>query len=86
VLRHDPGADSPARAFALALLDHPDFPVPLGVLRSVERPTLEGGHERQAEAARAGGPPDLARLLAGPETWEVGAGEAGGPAGTALSG
>ncbi len=86
VLRHDPGADNPARAFALALLDHPDFPVPLGVLRAVLRPTLEGEHERQAAAAREGAPPDLARLLAGPETWEVGGGEAGGPAGTALSG
>ncbi len=71
VLRHDPAAASPARAFALAQLDHPAFPVPLGVFRAVERPTLEGEHERQAEEARRSAPADLARLLAGPETWEV---------------
>jgi len=72
VLKHDPAAANPARAFALAQLDHPDFPVPLGVFRAVGRPTLEAEHERQAEEARRGSPPDLARLLAGPETWEVG--------------
>ena len=72
MLRHDPAAANPARAFALAQLDHPDFPVPLGVFRAVGRPTLEAEHERQAEEARRGSPPDLARLLAGPETWEVG--------------
>ena len=74
VLRHDPGAASPTRAFALAQLDHPLFPIPLGVFRAVRLPTLEEEHERQAEAARRDSPADLARLLAGPETWEVGRG------------
>ncbi|MCU0229882.1 MAG: 2-oxoacid:ferredoxin oxidoreductase subunit beta [Acidobacteria bacterium] len=74
VLRHDPGAASPARAFALAQLDHPDFPVPLGVFRAVDRPTLEEEVARQVQAAREGAAADLGRLLAGPETWEVGAG------------
>jgi len=77
LIRHDEARESPALAFSLAQMDHPGFPVPLGVFRAVTRPTLDAEHARQAEAARAAAPPDLARLLRGPDTWEV-AGDSGG--------
>jgi 2-oxoglutarate ferredoxin oxidoreductase subunit beta len=50
----------------------PDFPVPVGVLRAVSRPTHDQLIEDQLSAAVAkSGPGDLARVLRGNETWTV---------------
>src|SRR6185295_5640113 len=38
LLVHDEKAESPALAYLLAQLSDPDFPVPLGVYRCVEKP------------------------------------------------
>ncbi|HET9953298.1 MAG TPA: 2-oxoacid:ferredoxin oxidoreductase subunit beta [Polyangiaceae bacterium] len=56
----------------LARLSLPEFPVALGVLYAVHRPTYDGSVRAQREAAQArGNAPDLARLLRGGETWEI---------------
>jgi 2-oxoglutarate ferredoxin oxidoreductase subunit beta len=69
---HDEGHESPAYAFSLASLERPNFPVPIGVFRAVRKPTYEGLLEAQiAEAVKARGPGDLARLLHSGETWTV---------------
>ena len=71
LLVHDEASPSSSLAFALSQLDHPEFPVPLGVLRSVQRPTLEGEHAAQNAEARANRRSDLDDLLRGPNTWVV---------------
>ncbi len=72
VLVHDEKADSSAISFMLAQLGEPDFPVPLGVLRAVQRPTYEQLLEEQiTEAKSKHGKNDLQKLLAGGETWMV---------------
>ena len=50
----------------------PDFPVPVGVLRAVPRPTHDQLIEQQISAAVAAtGEGDLAEVLASGETWTV---------------
>jgi 2-oxoglutarate/2-oxoacid ferredoxin oxidoreductase subunit beta len=64
--------ESPAYAFALASLQRPDFPIPIGVFRAVEKPTYESLLEQQVQDAVARrGPGDLAKLLGSGDTWTV---------------
>ena len=50
----------------------PEYPVPVGVLRAVARPTHDQLIEQQIAAAVAGsGEGDLADALAAGETWHV---------------
>ena len=50
----------------------PDFPLPMGVLRCVERPTYEDELWQQVRDAKEQmGEGDLETLLAGGETWDV---------------
>ncbi len=74
LLVHDEATPSSSLAFALSQLDQPDFPVPLGVLRAVQRPKLEDEHKAQNEQARAARRGDLQDLLRGPNTWTVNGG------------
>ena len=73
LLVHDPTRENPAFAFELGRMIPPDFPTPLGVFRSVEEETLEDRVWAQVNAAkdRAGGEPDLEKLLRRAETWTV---------------
>jgi 2-oxoglutarate ferredoxin oxidoreductase subunit beta len=77
LLVHDAHAEDPSSQFALSRLDDPSMAhVPVGVFRSVQRPTYDDLVRDQVSAARtaAGGPPsddDLAALLAGSDTWTV---------------
>jgi 2-oxoglutarate ferredoxin oxidoreductase subunit beta len=69
---HREGHESPAYAFALASLTRPDFPLPIGVFRAVEKPTYETLLQGQVDdALRARGPGDLAALLHSGDTWTV---------------
>jgi 2-oxoglutarate ferredoxin oxidoreductase subunit beta len=69
---HREGHESPAYAFALASLTRPDFPLPIGVFRAVEKPTYEVLLQGQVDdALRARGPGDLAALLHSGDTWTV---------------
>jgi 2-oxoglutarate/2-oxoacid ferredoxin oxidoreductase subunit beta len=70
---HDERHESPTSAFALASLAPPDFPIPVGVFRAVERPSYERLLEDQIEAAiEARGAGDLNALLHSGDTWTVG--------------
>jgi 2-oxoglutarate ferredoxin oxidoreductase subunit beta len=70
---HDVTRDDPTYAFALSRLDNRDFShTPIGVFRSVPRPSYDSLMAAQLEKAREGGEGDLAKLLAGNDTWEVG--------------
>ncbi|MBB2986094.1 2-oxoacid:ferredoxin oxidoreductase subunit beta [Terracoccus luteus] len=76
VVVHDPAADDPSAAFALSRLDSPDLGhVPMGVFRSVARPTYDDGLREQITASRTGEvtDADIDALLAGRDTWTVGA-------------
>ncbi len=78
VIRHDMHADDPSAAFALSRLDHPSLGhVPMGIFRSVQRPTYDDLVRGQIDAAveQWGGEAtdeDLATLLAGRDSWTVG--------------
>jgi 2-oxoglutarate ferredoxin oxidoreductase subunit beta len=70
---HDEKHESPAYAFALATLAPPVFPIPVGVLRAVERPSYERLLEAQIDTAtQQRGAGDLAKLLRSADTWTVG--------------
>jgi 2-oxoglutarate ferredoxin oxidoreductase subunit beta len=77
LLVHDEHAESPALAYILSRMEPPQFPVPLGVLRAIEKPSYANllvGQVDQAMQQR--GPGDLKRLYHNADTWTVG--ESGG--------
>jgi 2-oxoglutarate ferredoxin oxidoreductase subunit beta len=72
LLVHDEQADEPYLALMLSRMFWPTFPVPVGVLRAVARPTHDRLIEDQIAAAVAkGGVGDLEATLHGGETWTV---------------
>ncbi|OPG05520.1 2-oxoacid:ferredoxin oxidoreductase subunit beta [Streptomyces sp. GKU 895] len=76
ILRHDARSPSPVTAFALSRLADPDtlHHTPIGVFRDVERPVYDTQMADQLDAAiERYGKGDLAALLAGNDTWTVGA-------------
>ncbi|MFN7974184.1 MAG: 2-oxoacid:ferredoxin oxidoreductase subunit beta [Acidobacteriota bacterium] len=63
---------NPAGAFLLANLEHPEFPVPVGVFLNTQRAVYEDAlvaQERDIIGKRGAG--DLQKLLRGQETWSV---------------
>jgi 2-oxoglutarate ferredoxin oxidoreductase subunit beta len=69
---HNERHDSPAYAFALASLERPNFPVPIGVFRSVERTSYnEMLDEQVSQAIEKRGEGDLHALLNSGDTWTV---------------
>ena len=74
LLTHDAHAADPSYAFALSRLDSSDFAhTPIGVFRQVPRASYDDLMSEQLEAARTQqGDGDLAALLAGGDTWQVG--------------
>jgi 2-oxoglutarate ferredoxin oxidoreductase subunit beta len=74
LLVHEAAATDPSYAFALSRLDSEDFAhTPIGVFRDVARPSYDELMTAQIEAARQKqGDGDLADLLAGSDTWQVG--------------
>jgi len=79
VVIHDAGADDPSMAFQLSRLEDPTMAhMPMGIFRDVSRPTYDDLVRGQIEevVTAAGGPAtdtDLAKLLQGKDTWNVGA-------------
>jgi len=62
----------PNLAHLLARMDYPEFPVPIGVFRSLERPTYEDLMQGQVNDAVAKlGEGNLEKLMSSGETWEV---------------
>jgi 2-oxoglutarate/2-oxoacid ferredoxin oxidoreductase subunit beta len=76
VIVHDAHADDPAYAFTLSRLSSLDPRyTPMGVFRSVGRPTYDAMMAGQIERAGADSPGDAAaleQLLHGKDTWQVG--------------
>jgi 2-oxoglutarate ferredoxin oxidoreductase subunit beta len=74
LLTHDAHAADPSYAFALSRLDSADFAhTPIGVFRQAPRPSYDELMSAQIESAREQqGDGDLAALLAGSDTWQVG--------------
>ncbi|MGH9943381.1 MAG: 2-oxoacid:ferredoxin oxidoreductase subunit beta [Pyrinomonadaceae bacterium] len=71
-LVHDVHLKDPSVAFMLARMEQPDFPQPVGVFRSVSRPTYEELLLGQIEAAVAkSGPGSLEKLINSGDTWVV---------------
>jgi 2-oxoglutarate ferredoxin oxidoreductase subunit beta len=69
---HDATRNDPSYAFALSRLDNYEFThSPIGVFRAVERGSYDDAMAAQIDTARASGEGDLAKLLAGSDTWEV---------------
>jgi 2-oxoglutarate ferredoxin oxidoreductase subunit beta len=68
---HDAHDADPTRAFLLARMTWPEFPVPIGVIRSVERTTFDEALCGQVEQIRSTKKADLQALLNGRSTWLV---------------
>ena len=72
LLIHDAHDPEPHLANLLARMDYPDFPVPLGVFRSVAKPTYDELMEAQVQdAVDRSGAGDLERLLNSGDVWVV---------------
>ncbi|MFN8036075.1 MAG: 2-oxoacid:ferredoxin oxidoreductase subunit beta [Acidimicrobiia bacterium] len=73
LLVHDEHRPEPSLAFTLSrLADHPEMPTPIGVFRSVDRPTYDDQVSDQLAAAQQrSGPGDLRALVEGGHIWEV---------------
>jgi 2-oxoglutarate ferredoxin oxidoreductase subunit beta len=69
---HDAHDPDPTRAFLLSRMNGPENPVPMGVLRAVDKPVYDQGLNAQIERAKNEKKPDLQALLYGRKTWKVG--------------
>jgi len=72
IMVHDESAPSPSLAYFLTQLTYPDFPVPVGVFRAVDRPTYEELLVNQITRAReTSGAGKLEDLLNAGDVWDV---------------
>ena len=72
LLVHDETRDDPAIAYIMARMQYPQYPVPMGVFRAVQRPTYDDLMTGQIqEAISREGEGDLEALLAEGDTWTV---------------
>ena len=72
LLIHDEQSRDAIYPFILSRMEPPEFPVPFGVFRSMERPSYDQMLQDQVVAAqKKAGPIDLQKLLNGNETWRV---------------
>ena len=72
LLVHDEARERPSRAVQRARMDHPDFPIPIGVFRAVERPRFdEAMTEQMSNTLEKEGAGDLQALLNEGDVWKV---------------
>jgi 2-oxoglutarate/2-oxoacid ferredoxin oxidoreductase subunit beta len=72
ILVYDEKQDSGAMAFLLSRFELPDFPMPIGVFRSVARPTYDQLVKEQITSAQEKrGKGDIEKLIRAGETWTV---------------
>ena len=72
ILVHDETREDPSVAFLLSRMEWPEYPVPVGVLRAVEKPTYDDLLRMQIEqAVAAEGAPNIRDLLLEGDTWVV---------------
>lgn len=72
VFVHDESILSPDYAFLLSRIQGPEYPVAMGVLRSIEKPTYEVlVHNQVEQVKKTHGEGDLQKLLYSGDVWEV---------------
>jgi 2-oxoglutarate ferredoxin oxidoreductase subunit beta len=72
LLVHDETIQDPSIAFMLSRMDYPEYPVPVGVIRAVERPTYNDLLEKQiVDAVANQGEGDINALFRQGDVWEV---------------
>jgi 2-oxoglutarate ferredoxin oxidoreductase subunit beta len=72
LLTHNEKSHDSYLAYMFARMEYPDFPVPIGIFRDVEKPTYEDMLTEQIDGAIAKmGPGNLDKLLGSGETWVV---------------
>ena len=72
ILVHDAHCSDPTLQLKLALMEGPDFPVALGVIRDVEAPTYNDSVHAQVDEVKAKKPyHTFAELLETNEIWEI---------------
>jgi 2-oxoglutarate ferredoxin oxidoreductase subunit beta len=72
LLVHDVTLEDPTIAFMLSRMDYPDYPVPVGVIRDVQRPTYDVLLDQQIEqAVSSQGTGDIEALFRQGDIWEV---------------
>ena len=73
LITHDEKAPDSYLAYMLSRMEYPDYPVPIGVFRDVEKPTYEDMMAEQIESAiQKKGPGDLEKLINSGDTWVIG--------------
>ncbi len=68
---HDEKDPTGSWAFTLSRLTYPEFPVPVGVFRNVDRPLFHEAVRAQVDTARKNNPPNLEKLFNSGSTWVV---------------
>jgi 2-oxoglutarate ferredoxin oxidoreductase subunit beta len=69
---HDEKAPDSYLAYMLGRMEYPEYPVPIGIFRDVERATYEDMMQEQIDDAVARtGPGDLEKLIKGGDTWMI---------------
>ncbi|HEU4931818.1 MAG TPA: 2-oxoacid:ferredoxin oxidoreductase subunit beta [Pyrinomonadaceae bacterium] len=72
LLVHDINLKDPSVAFMLARMEQPEFPQPVGIFRTIDRPTYEDMMMDQIDASVAKfGPGNLEKLINSGDTWVV---------------
>ncbi len=72
LLVHDETRPNPSVAFLLSRMEWPEYPVPVGILRAVERPTYDDLMTRQiVKAVETEGEGDLREIFVEGDTWTV---------------
>jgi len=71
IVVHDEKTTNPIYAFMLSRLELPHFPAPVGIFRSIEKPTYEHMIVDQIDAALSTGPGDLKKIIQGSNTWQA---------------
>lgn len=72
ILVHDQNKKDNILSFILSRFRHPEFPVPLGVFRSVVETTYDHlVHDQVEKVTKTKGPGSMEKLLRSGETWEV---------------
>jgi 2-oxoglutarate ferredoxin oxidoreductase subunit beta len=68
---HDIHSPNVSLANILVGMDYPEYPVPVGIFRSVEAPSYDELVAEQVRSAMAKGPGSLEAALHAGETWTV---------------
>ncbi|HLB24050.1 MAG TPA: 2-oxoacid:ferredoxin oxidoreductase subunit beta [Dehalococcoidia bacterium] len=72
LLVHDEARPDPAIAFLLSRMEWPEYPVPMGVFRAVQRPTYDALMTKQIEdVIKAEGEGELREIFLEGDTWTV---------------